>query len=146
MARLADQTESGDHVRWRCQRGDAGDDRGVGFEGAEGAKVTADERSREEHTLSDIQKAAEQIKAAGRSKPKAGRDPVNQPMIHHWIDAMGDKNPIYVDEAAARAAGHPGIVAPPAMIQVWTMMGLSGNRAPDDPLTKILELFDSTGY
>jgi len=108
--------------------------------------VTADERSREEHTLSDIQKAAEQIKAAGRSKPKAGRDPVNQPMIHHWIDAMGDKNPIYVDEAAARAAGHPGIVAPPAMIQVWTMMGLSGNRAPDDPLTKILELFDSSGY
>jgi uncharacterized OB-fold protein/acyl dehydratase len=93
-----------------------------------------------------IQQAAEQIKAAGRSKPKAGRDPVNQPMIHHWVDAMGDKNPIYVDEEAARAAGHPGIVAPPAMIQVWTMMGLSGTRAPDDPLTKILELFDNTGY
>lgn len=45
-------------------------------------------------------------------------------MIHHWVDAIGDKNPIYVDEQAARAAGHPGIVAPPAMIQVWTMGGL----------------------
>ncbi|MBV8965670.1 MAG: MaoC family dehydratase N-terminal domain-containing protein, partial [Mycobacteriaceae bacterium] len=52
--------------------------------------------------IEDIQKAAEQIKAAGRSKPRCGRDPVNQPMIHHWVDAMGDRNPIYVDEAAAR--------------------------------------------
>ena len=34
----------------------------------------------------------------------------------------------------------------PAMIQVWTMMGLGGVRAPDDPLTKILELFDDAGY
>jgi uncharacterized OB-fold protein len=32
------------------------------------------------------------------------------------------------------------------MIQVWTMMGLGGVRAPDDPLTKILELFDDAGY
>jgi uncharacterized protein len=97
-------------------------------------------------SVQDIQKAAEQVRAAGRSKPRVGRDPVNQPMIHHWVDAIGDKNPIYVDEAAAKAAGHPGIVAPPAMIQVWTMMGLGGVRAPDDPLTKILELFDDAGY
>jgi uncharacterized OB-fold protein/acyl dehydratase len=97
-------------------------------------------------TVEDIKKAAEQVRAAGRSKPRVGRDPVNQAMIHHWVDAIGDKNPIYVDESAAKAAGHPGIVAPPAMIQVWTMMGLGGVRAPDDPLTKILELFDDAGY
>jgi uncharacterized OB-fold protein/acyl dehydratase len=97
-------------------------------------------------TVEDIQKAAERVKAEGKSKPRIGRHPVNQPMIDHWLDAMGDKNPIYVDEAAARAAGHPGTVAPPAMIQVWTMFGLSGVRAPDDPLTKILELFDDAGY
>jgi uncharacterized OB-fold protein/acyl dehydratase len=97
-------------------------------------------------TVEDIKKAAEQVRAAGRSKPRVGRDPVNQAMIHHWVDAISDKNPIYVDESAAKAAGHPGIVAPPAMIQVWTMMGLGGVRAPDDPLTKILELFDDAGY
>ena len=97
-------------------------------------------------TVQDIQKAAEQVRAAGRSKPRKGRDPVNQAMIHHWVDAIGDKNPIYVDESAARAAGHPGIVAPPAMIQVWTMAGLGGVRAADDPLTKILELCDDAGY
>ena len=97
-------------------------------------------------TLSDIHAAAERVKAEGKSKPRVGRHPVNQPMVDHWLDAMGDKNPIYVDEEAAKAAGHPGIVAPPAMIQVWTMMGLGGVRAPDDPLTKILELFDEAGY
>jgi uncharacterized OB-fold protein/acyl dehydratase len=96
--------------------------------------------------IEDVQAAAERIKAEGKSKPRVGRHPVNQPMVDHWLDAMGDKNPIYFDEEAAKSAGHPGIVAPPAMIQVWTMMGLGGVRAPDDPLTKILELFDDAGY
>ncbi len=94
----------------------------------------------------DILAAAEEIKAAGKSKPRKGRHPVNQPMIDHWLDAIGDRNPIYVDDNAARAAGHPGVVAPPAMIQVWTMMGLGGVRPDDDPLGKILGLFDEAGY
>jgi uncharacterized OB-fold protein/acyl dehydratase len=97
-------------------------------------------------SVEDIQKAAERVKAEGKSKPRVGRHPVNQPMVEHWLDAMGDRNPIYVDEAAAKAAGHPGIVAPPAMIQVWTMFGLSGTRPDDDPLGKIMELFDDAGY
>ncbi|MGV0641795.1 bifunctional MaoC family dehydratase N-terminal/OB-fold nucleic acid binding domain-containing protein [Mycolicibacterium sp. XJ2546] len=97
-------------------------------------------------SIDDIKAAAERVKAEGKSKPRVGRHPVNQPMIDHWVDAMGDKNPIYVDEAAAKAAGHPGAVAPPAMIQVWTMMGLGGVRPDDDPLGKIIELFDDAGY
>lgn len=96
--------------------------------------------------MADIQTEVEQVKAAGRSKPRLGPDPVNQPMIRHWVSALGDKNPIYVDEAAAKAAGHPGIVAPPAMIQVWTMMGLGATRPDDDPLGKMIELFDNAGY
>ncbi len=96
--------------------------------------------------VEDIKAAAERVKAEGKSKPRVARHPVNQPMIDHWLDAMGDNNPIYVDEAAATAAGHPGTVAPPAMIQVWTMMGLGGNRPDDDPLGKILGLFDDAGY
>jgi uncharacterized protein len=94
----------------------------------------------------DIQKAAEKVKAEGKSKPRVARHPVNRPMVDHWLDAMGDRNPIYVDEAAAKAAGHPGVVAPPAMIQVWTMFGLGGVRPDDDPLGKILDLFDDAGY
>ncbi len=96
--------------------------------------------------VEDIQQAAERIKAEGKSKPRKGRHPVNQPMVDHWLDAIGDRNPIYTDEVAAKAAGHPGVVAPPAMIQVWTMAGLGGVRADDDPLGKILGLFDEAGY
>jgi len=97
-------------------------------------------------TVEDIQRAAEKIKASGKSKPRKGRHPVNQPMIDHWLDALGDKNPIYTDEAAAKAAGHPCTCAPPAMIQVWTMAGLGGVRADDDPLGRILGMFDEGGY
>jgi uncharacterized OB-fold protein/acyl dehydratase len=96
--------------------------------------------------VTDIQEAIAEIKAAGGPKPRAGRDPVNQPMINNWVEAIGDGNPIYVDDAAARAVGHPGIVAPPAMIQVWTMFGLSGERPKDDPMGPIMQLFDDAGY
>ena len=96
--------------------------------------------------MTDIAEAVAEITAAGGAKPRAGRDPVNQPMIANWVEALGDRNPIYVDEAAARAAGHPGIVAPPAMIQVWTMFGLGGERPKDDPMGPIMELFDDAGY
>ena len=93
-----------------------------------------------------IEAGAERISAAGASKPRPGRDPVNQPMINNWVEALGDKNPIYVDDAAARAAGHDGVVAPPAMAQVWTMGGLHYTRADDDPLGAIMEILDEAGF
>jgi uncharacterized OB-fold protein len=96
--------------------------------------------------MTEIQDAIAEIKAAGGPKPRAGRDAVNQPMINNWVEAIGDSNPIYVDAAAACAVGHPGIVAPPAMIQVWTMFGLGGERPKDDPMGPIMELFDDAGY
>jgi uncharacterized protein len=96
--------------------------------------------------MTDIHEAVAEIKAAGAAKPRAGRDPVNQPTINNWVEAIGDRNPIYTDESAARAAGHPGIVAPPAMIQVWTMFGLGGERPADDPMGPIMKLFDDAGY
>ncbi|HWS93247.1 MAG TPA: bifunctional MaoC family dehydratase N-terminal/OB-fold nucleic acid binding domain-containing protein [Mycobacterium sp.] len=96
--------------------------------------------------MTEIQETVAQIKAVGSSKPRAARDPVNQPTINNWVEAIGDRNPIYVSEVAARAAGHPGIVAPPAMIQVWTMFGLGGERPKDDPLGPIMQLFDDAGY
>jgi uncharacterized protein len=96
--------------------------------------------------MTDIKETAAEITASVVAKPRAGRDPVNQPIINNWVEALGDRNPIYVDEAAAVAAGHPGIVAPPAMIQVWTMFGLSGDRPTDDPMGPLMKLFDDAGY
>lgn len=96
--------------------------------------------------MTDLRAGIDEITSSGRSEPRRGPDPVNLPMIHHWVDAIGDRNPIYVDDEAARAAGHPGIVAPPAMIQVWTMGGLGEGRSDDDPLSKMMALFDDAGF
>ncbi len=113
----------------------------------EAPEVTAAEQTAgARFTAEQIAAALEQIVAAGESAPRLARDPVNQPMINNWVEAIGDDNPIYVDDDAARAAGHPGVVAPPAMAQVWTMLGLRGVRPPDDPMTATNELLDSAGY
>jgi uncharacterized protein len=93
-----------------------------------------------------IKEKVAEITATVVAKPRAGRDPVNQPTINNWVEALGDRNPIYTDEAAARDAGHPGIVAPPAMIQVWTMFGLGGERPTDDPMGPMMKMFDDAGY
>ncbi|HXK24856.1 MAG TPA: bifunctional MaoC family dehydratase N-terminal/OB-fold nucleic acid binding domain-containing protein [Myxococcota bacterium] len=79
------------------------------------------------------------------------RDPVNQPMIRHWCDAVGDRNPVYTDAAFAAASRHGGIVAPPTMLQAWTMPGLvSRAELPGydgaHPLRRVMELLDGAGY
>jgi 3-oxo-4,17-pregnadiene-20-carboxyl-CoA hydratase alpha subunit len=61
--------------------------------------------------------------------PHKSWDPVNQPMIRHWCDAMGDKNPLYTDTEFSKNAQHGEIVAPPTMIQAWTMVGYTGQAA-----------------
>lgn len=93
-----------------------------------------------------ISEAADRIAAAGECAPRAGRDPINQPMINNWVEAIGDANPIYVDAGAARAAGHQGVVAPPAMAQVWTMGGLHYTRSSDDPLGLMMGILDDAGF
>jgi uncharacterized OB-fold protein len=94
----------------------------------------------------EIEAAAERIRVLGESAPRAARDAVNLPMINNWVEAIGDANPIYVDAAAAVAAGHAGPVAPPAMIQVWTMGGLHGQRSSDDPLGLMMAALDEAGF
>jgi uncharacterized protein len=96
--------------------------------------------------MTDIAARAEEIRSAGDCAPRAARDAVNQPMINNWTEAIGDANPIYVDEAAAVAAGHAGVVAPPATIQVWTMGGLHNQRASDDPLGLMMQVLDEAGF
>lgn len=90
--------------------------------------------------------AADEVKASGGSARRAGRDPINVPMIRNWTEAIGDTNPIYTDGDSARAAGHGGLVAPPAMAQVWTMRGLGRSREPDDPLGRMTDILDAEGF
>jgi hypothetical protein len=53
--------------------------------------------------------------------PLTAPDPVNQPMIRHWAAAMEDENPVYTDPEFAASSRFGGIVAPPLMLQTWTM-------------------------
>ena len=95
-----------------------------------------------------IREAADRIKVAGPSAPRLGRDPVNQPMINNWVEAIGDANPVYTDAGFAAASVHGGLVAPPAMAQVWTMGGLH-SAVPDrvdDPLQLMIQVLDEAGF
>ena len=55
--------------------------------------------------------------------PVTGRDPVNEPMIRQWCDAMGENHPAYLDGEIAAKTVHGEIVAPPTMLQAWVMEG-----------------------
>lgn len=80
--------------------------------------------------------------------PAVAKDEVNQAMIRHWVEAMGDTNPVYVDEDAARATGRDGVIAPPTMLQAWTMKGLVPPPEPPEPTpyTKLLAELAADGY
>jgi uncharacterized OB-fold protein/acyl dehydratase len=83
------------------------------------------------------------------SEPWRARDPVNQPMIRHWCDAVGDRNPVYTDPELAARSRFGGIVAPPTMLQAWTMPGLvpaQSSPARGGPLGEVMRLLDEAGY
>ncbi|MFI5586916.1 bifunctional MaoC family dehydratase N-terminal/OB-fold nucleic acid binding domain-containing protein [Amycolatopsis sp. NPDC051758] len=93
-----------------------------------------------------ITEAAEEIAARGECAPRLARDPVNQAMVNNWTEAIGDTNPVYTDPEFAAKSVHKGLVAPPAMAQVWTMGGLNVPRGSDDPLGLMMELLDEAGF
>jgi acyl dehydratase len=81
----------------------------------------------------------------GAAEP--ARDPVNQPMIRHWCDAMSDENPVYTDPEFAAKSLHGGIVAPPAMLNAWTMRGNVPPRFdPENPMANVLLRLDESGF
>jgi len=85
--------------------------------------------------------------------PALGPDPVNEAMIRHWCEAMGDDNPVYTDRAAAEKSVHGGIVAPPTMLQAWSMRGMAmaqpaadGSPDSDDAQLALHRLLTEAGY
>jgi uncharacterized OB-fold protein/acyl dehydratase len=94
----------------------------------------------------DIRAAADRIMARGESRPRQARDPVNLPIIENWLEAIGDDNPVYTDAGFAAASVHGGLVAPPMMAQVWTMIGLGQAREAGDPTGAMVRLLDEAGY
>jgi len=88
----------------------------------------------------------------GAGGPQVAPDPVNLPMIRHWAAAFEDANPVYVDPDAAAASRFGEIVAPPLMLQTWTMAtpritGIrerGGSPVEGDPAA-VLRLLDEAG-
>jgi uncharacterized protein len=93
-----------------------------------------------------IRAAAARVAAAGESQARPARDPVNLPMINNWVEAIGDANPVYTDAEFAARSVHGGLVAPPAMVQVWTMRGLHPGGDRDDPLGLMIAALDEAGF
>ncbi len=82
-----------------------------------------------------IMAEAERIKTLGEAAEREARDPVNQPTINNWVEAMGNDNPRW----------HEG-EAPPSMAQVWTMYGLGGKPPADDPLHAMMKVLTDSGF
>lgn len=89
----------------------------------------------------------------GSSGPSLAPDAVNLPMIRHWVDALEDRNPVYLDAPFAEKTRFGGIVAPPAMLQTWTMgrpriTGIAerGGAAEEIPPDSPLGLLAQAGY
>jgi uncharacterized OB-fold protein len=82
-----------------------------------------------------IMRETERLKERGETDRRLARDPVSQPIINAWLDAIDETDPRFTRG-----------VAPPAMAQVWTMPGLRGNRGAGDPLSGAMDMLDEAGY
>ncbi len=49
----------------------------------------------------------------GRTYPPTAPYEVGREKIREFAEAIGDANPVYVDAEAAKAFGHPDVIAPP---------------------------------
>ncbi len=89
----------------------------------------------------------------GEPNGSPGPDPVNQPMIRHWAAAFEDNNPVYTDPVAAAASRFGGVVAPPLMLQTWTLptptitgMAERGGSPTEQGDESPILIFDRAGF
>lgn len=114
-------------------------------EGAAGQGLSADE----------LFERLSAFEGAPAGPPVEAPDEVNQAMIRHWVEAMGDENPVYVDAVAATENGFTGIVAPATMLQAWIMRGYRRSVEADQArasgggagaLDQLFGLLDEAGF
>ena len=92
------------HVRGRRRRGAAGDRRhrrprhGPPTPMTSGGAVTTET----DEFLAELRGLRGPVEPGHRGRCPT---PVNQPMIRHWVEAMGDENPVYIDAGRRGAVG-----------------------------------------
>lgn len=80
------------------------------------------------------------------SAPRAALDPVDLATIRSWCGAMGDTNPVYLDESFARASAFGDRVAPATMVDQWYRQGLGSEPVPTSPLSRAIAVLDRHGF
>ncbi|MFJ4687339.1 MaoC family dehydratase N-terminal domain-containing protein [Streptomyces sp. NPDC091377] len=68
----------------------------------------------------------------GRSYPPTAPYEVGREKIREFAEAVGDPNPAYTDPEAAKALGHPDVIAPPTF--VFTITFRAAGEVIQDPL------------
>lgn len=101
----------------------------------------------------DAQLASLVGRPVGPGGPAVAPDPVNQPMIRHWAAAFADENPVYTDTETGAASRFGEVVAPPLMLQTWTMptpklAGIRerGGSPVDGDGAEVLRVLDAAGF
>lgn len=64
----------------------------------------------------------------GREARYPAREELGRASIRYFALALGDDNPLYVDDAYAREAGYPSVIAPPTLVCETCQYA---HRAPD---------------
>lgn len=60
----------------------------------------------------------------GREYPPSAPYVVSAEKIREFADAVGERSPLCHDAAAARAAGHPDVIAPPTFLTLVNMRAI----------------------
>ena len=68
----------------------------------------------------------------GREYPASAVFEVGREHVRQFAEAIGDPNPLYRDRDAARAAGHPDVIAPPTFLTTL-MFRFAGDSPLADP-------------
>ncbi len=105
--------------------------------------------SAEAKTKEELERRLKEFVGQEIGPPTVAAEPVNESMIYHWCEAMGDRNPVYTDPEAAASSVFGGIVAPPTMMQSWVLPGIvmatpGGMRR--NKQTELHELLTEHGY
>ncbi|GAA3186604.1 MULTISPECIES: MaoC family dehydratase N-terminal domain-containing protein [Streptomyces] len=67
----------------------------------------------------------------GRTYPPTDPYEVGREKIREFAEAIGDPNPVYTDTEAAKALGHPEVIAPPTFVFAITFQ--AAGQVVEDP-------------
>ncbi len=82
-------------------------------------------------------------------------DEVTRSDINHWCEVMHDDNPLYTDEEYAKKSKYGSIIAPPAMVQAFTIDTFDAAMVRfkdgvtmdmDEPHSQTFAALDEAGY